>query len=212
MKLELVDADAGNRPWTEPYLLRLPGWTWKRYLEEAPEMRFCEYVEGELVMHCPVGWDHQDLVRFLTYLLQGFCSARGLGRVGNGPAVIRVAPEKGREPDIFVIPPEQEARAHGMPLDIVPSLIVEVASPSTRAMDLEEKREEYRALGVAEYWVVDREQKRVTAHRAAEDYRPRACAQGRLASSAISGFWIQVEWLWRNPLPPEPECLREIEG
>lgn len=211
MKLELVDVDAGKRPWTEPYLVRMPGWTWKRYLEEAPEMRFCEYVEGELIMHCPVGLDHQEVVRFLTCLLEVFCSARGLGCVGNGPAVIKVAPQKGREPDVFVIPPDQASRAHGMPLEIVPSLIIEVVSPSTRTMDLEEKRDEYRTLGVSEYWVVDREEKKVTVHRAAEGFLPRAQREGRLASSAIPGFWIRLDWLWQSPLPPEPECLREIE-
>lgn len=212
MKLELVDADADMKPVTEPWLVRMPGWTWERYLDEAPEMRFCEYKEGELIMHSPVSWEHQDLVAFLSALLRMYCSKHGLGRVGNGPAIIQVGPQTGREPDIFVIPPEQAHKARGKRLEIVPSLIVEVVSPGSRALDLGEKAGEYADLGVGEYWVADRERKTLHVHRLHSGaYRRRAVRSGRLESHALRGFWVRVDWLWRDPLPSEPDCLEEIE-
>lgn len=213
MKLEVVDTDKAGASVREPYVVRLPGWTWDRYLREAPEMRFCEYVEGELIMPSPVDWRHQQLVGFLTWLLKTFCLNRRLGEVGNGPAVIKVAPEHGREPDIFVLPPEEAAKAHGMPIEAIPSLIVEVSSPSTRTMDLVEKAEDYARFGVREYWVVDAARHEVHAHTLAGGaYRRRTLTGGKLESAAVAGFWIRVEWLWQDPLPAEPACLREIEG
>jgi hypothetical protein len=33
---------------------------------------------------------------------------------------------------------------------------------------------------------------------------------GRLASEALPGFWLDVAWLWQEPLPPTLACLRQI--
>ncbi|MGM0490909.1 MAG: Uma2 family endonuclease [Planctomycetota bacterium] len=209
MKLDLVDE--GRNVVTDPYLIRLPGWTWDRYLAEAPESRFCEYEDGDFVMHSPVDAVHQGMVRFLTCLLQLYCKRLRAGDVFNGPAVIRVAPEIGREPDVFVLDPQESSRASGAPLEVCPLLIVEVASTSTRRLDLETKPDEYRALGVPEYWVVDRATQTVYHHRLeAGTYRVQQRRKGRLASTVLNGFFVEVEWLWQEPLPSEIECLQKL--
>ena len=33
---------------------------------------------------------------------------------------------------------------------------------------------------------------------------------GRLESLAIPGFWIDVAWLWQDPLPDALHCLEQI--
>jgi len=163
MRLTLVDER--NRPYPAPYLVRLAGWTLQRYLGEAPEYPFCEFVREEVVMYSPATAEHQDLVRFLMRLLDGYCEARGWGKVLTGPAAIKVLPDVVREPDLFVLPPEEIPKARGVPLEVRPALVVEVVSPATRTVDLKEKPEDYALAGIPEYWAVDPEERRVVVHR-----------------------------------------------
>jgi hypothetical protein len=135
-------------------------------------------VRGEVVVHSPASAEHQDVVGFVYWLLRGYCEARGWGKVLMGPAAVEVLPGVVREPDVFVLPPEEVPKATGVPLRVKPVLVVEVTSPATRGMDLGEKAEEYRQAGVAEYWVVDGEGQELTSHR---------LLRGRLGGGAVEG-------------------------
>jgi hypothetical protein len=42
-------------------------------------------------------------------------------------------------------------------------------------------------------------------------YRRRV-RRGRLESRVVAGFWIDVGWLWQDPLPDEWTCLQSILG
>lgn len=75
-----------------------------------------------------------------------------------------------RLPDLLVhseesyaalMPSKQAVLRHGMP---PPSLIVEVVSPgkANRDRDYRYKRTEYAARGVAEYWIIDPDEQRIT--------------------------------------------------
>jgi Uma2 family endonuclease len=193
------------------FLLRLGGWTEARYLEEAPEDHIWEFEDGEVIVHSPAPLSHQRLVGFLSFLLRGYVEAHGLGEVFNGPAVLRLRPGAVKEPDLFFVhrdrlPGSRSDRVEG-PAD----LVVEVVSPPTRRYDLEEKARIYEEGGVREYWVVDPELRVVTIHRLDHPgYRVGEISQGRIPSTAVPGFWIEAEWLWRDPLPAALECLRQI--
>lgn len=43
-------------------------------------------------------------------------------------------------------------------------------------------------------------------------YRTTVHRDGRLASTAVPGSWIDTAWLWRERLPSTVACLREILG
>lgn len=203
--------DERKQPVPGPYVVRLGGWTLERYLREAPESGVWEFVRGEVVVHSPASAEHQDVVGFVYWLLRGYCEARSWGKVLMGPAAVEVLPGVVREPDVFVLPPEEVPKASGVPLQVKPVLVVEVTSPATRGMDLGEKAEEYRQAGVAEYWVVDGEGQELTSHRLREGvWEVERWKAGRLPSQSVPGFWVEVQWLWRRPLPPADACLREI--
>jgi len=209
MKLMVVDEK--KELFREPYVLRLGGWTLERYLEEAPENLIWEFVRGEVIMYSPATAEHQDLVRFLLRLLDGFCEARGLGKVLTGPAAVRILPDVIREPDIFVIAPEDIPRARGTPLDLRPIMVVEVISPSTRTLDLKEKAEDYALAGIPEYWAADVERKELYLHRLGEGrYEVEYVAGGRVESRSLPGFYPRAEWLFREPLPSVAERLEEL--
>ncbi len=209
MKVMVVDEH--KRPLPGPYVVRLGGWTLDRYLAEAPEHLIWEFVRGEVVMHSPATAEHQDLVGFLYRLLAGYCEARGWGKVLTGPAAIQVLPDVVREPDLFVLPPDEVPKARGVPLPVRPALVVEVTSPTTRSIDLGEKVEDYALAGIPEYWVVDPERQELRVHRLeGERYRVERLQAGTAESRSVPGFWLEAEWLFREPLPSVSMCLRAI--
>ena len=57
-----------------------------------------------------------------------------------------------REPDITLIC--DHSKVNGKVYEGIPKLIVEIVSPSSRLVDLYDKKSEYYQLGVREYWVL----------------------------------------------------------
>jgi Uma2 family endonuclease len=195
--------DEQKKPIREPYVVRLGGWTLERYLEEAPEHLVWEFVRGEVVVHSPATAEHQDVVGFLYRLLAGYCEATGWGKVLTGPAAVRILPDVVREPDIFVLPPEEVPKAKGTPLDVRPALVVEVMSPSTRTIDLKEKVEDYALAQIPEYWAVDIEKRELLIHRLeGKMFTVERLTSGKAESRAVPGFWVEAGWLFQEPLPP----------
>ncbi|TDA70264.1 MAG: hypothetical protein D9V47_02110 [Clostridia bacterium] len=43
-------------------------------------------------------------------------------------------------------------------------------------------------------------------------YRRSDHTEGHLASHSLPGFWLEVSWLWQDPLPAALLCLRQILG
>ncbi|MFH1834197.1 MAG: Uma2 family endonuclease [bacterium] len=210
--MTLLLVDEKMRPVEGPYEVRLLGWTEERYFAEAPESRFCEFKDGEVIMHSPVASDHQRIVMFLSSL-QGYATEKRLGEVLCGPAVLRLRPGLNREPDIVFVDRASEARIHEQYVEGPVPFVVEVLSPEGRRRDLEEKRAEYEEYGVAEYWVVDPFERQVVVHRRGErGFEVERCASGRLECRVVPGFWLDVEWLWRRPMPSSLGCLKEILG
>ncbi len=206
--IKVKAVDERGRPIEQHYLLRFGGWTLEQYLKEAPEDLICEFVRGEVIMHSPATAEHQRLVKFLMRLLDGYCERKGCGEVLMGPAAVRILPDVIREPDIFVIAKEDLKRAKDA-IDARPIFIVEVISPSTRALDLKEKADDYALSGIQEYWAVDPEQKAVFVHRLKDGrYEVEVVEKGRVESISIPGFFIEVEWLFL--LPRVDECLQVI--
>ena len=212
LAVKVVTDDGEEMP--AAYLVRLPGWTEERYFREAPETRFVEFEDGEVIVHSPVGIRHQDVTIFFTMLLRGYVRRRQLGRILNGPAVVRLRPGLNYEPDIFFIPRELLASLGDEYFSGTPALIVEILSPGTRTHDLVTKASAYRRHGVPEYWVVDLERRALIRHLLPPDsqsaYQVSEHARGRLESQAIPGFWLDVAWLWQDPLPDELSCLDHI--
>jgi Uma2 family endonuclease len=85
-------------------------------------------------------------------------------RIGRGSDVRFIIPEleTDRHPDLAVVfrgTPQRDFQGNPLPL-----LAAEVVSPGSRARkrDYEEKRVDYLAVGLLEYWIVDPEEKQVT--------------------------------------------------
>lgn len=189
------------------FLIVIPGQSAEDFERYAPESQFCEYFEGSIYMPSPVADRHQEHTGFLFHLLDGFKWEREgtIGQILMGPAVLRLDEEHKPEPDLFVRPVAGTADA---PLAL---LAVEVLSPSNRGYDLEFKAEFYQQAGLPEVWYLDdRDRALIVDRRTADGYRRERHTEGPLACAMIPGFWIDVAWLWTDPLPNPRRCLETI--
>ena len=119
-----------------------------------------ELVRGELfVTPAPTG-QHESILAALSARLTPYVVANGLGLVYHPRAVLRFEDSE-VEPDLMVRQPWRHANTDWETAPL-PSLIVEVLSPSTRNRDRKQKRTFYADARVPEYWIVDPEQKTVT--------------------------------------------------
>ena len=128
-----------------------------------------ELVRGELFVTPPPTDDHETILARLSRLLDPFVAAYGLGFVYHPRAVLRFQGSE-VEPDLMVRQPQPEP---GRDWDVapIPSLVVEVLSGSTRRRDRQQKKNLYMDAGVAEYWIIDPEQRTVTVVRPREPDR-----------------------------------------
>jgi Uma2 family endonuclease len=132
---------------TREVSLRLPmSWTEWQALGET---RHHEWSEGVLYVNPPNKW-HVFVSKALTRRLDEVC-----------PPGLTAIPEWGLrtptgdfEPDIMVAAEDQPDVANYS--IVVPLLVIEIGSPTTRDLDWERKLRAYAEYGVAWYWIVDR--------------------------------------------------------
>ncbi len=210
--IAVIDTER-NEPLTTGYELRLSGWTEERYWAEAPDDKVWEFVDGEVVVPSPVDIAHQWTTGFLTSLIREFCEVRRMGMVCNGPGAVSLRAGLVREPDIFVLSPADAARARGSKIEACPLLVIEVTDTDSERRDLVEKPAEYAARGIPDYWSVHLRKHHITVFRPGAPGRIHAVqSAGRLDSTGLPDFWIDVSWLWQDPLPGSLDCLKQILG
>ncbi len=201
-----------------PYLIRQSDATFEDYEAICTEDFRCEYVDGVLIVHSPASFSHEDRIAFVGSLLRMFVSKHKLGHVLTSNAVMQIG-ENCLCPDVSFLSANhadriKSERVHG-PMD----LVIEVLSKTTRSYDLGEKRACYREAQVPEIWLIDRAKGEfhvdwleTPAGGIQRTYQTLLLKHGRCQSRVLNGFWIDVEWLWAEPLPSSFECLSLILG
>ena len=131
-----------------------------------------ELVDGELVRMPQGTGQHGDITEFLNDAFKLAIKQNQVPWVSKEMRTAIQSPRGGRwetarVPDIIVLPTAQwnryKNREAFIPLNEPPPiLVVEVVSPSTIAIDYREKYREYEALNIAEYWIVDPIEAKIT--------------------------------------------------
>jgi Uma2 family endonuclease len=170
-------------------------WTEAEYLA-LDTNHLVELSEGCLEVLPMPTISHQLIVKYLHKLLEAFVAAHATGLVLFAPLPVRLWSGKFREPDIVYCKPERVGNFHGQPSGA--DLVVEVVSEGeeNRERDLEIKRREYAAAGIAEYWIADPQDRQITVLTLeGQAYREHGVFRiGTEASSVLlPGFTVPVE-------------------
>ncbi|MGV3724623.1 MAG: Uma2 family endonuclease [Actinomycetota bacterium] len=170
-----------------------------------------EFVDGEVIVMSPVLAVHDSAFHFLAKLLGIFLELRPIGRVCGPEFQVRLRQGLRRVPDLLFIASARLDLVKRSYLDGAPDAAFEIVSDDSVERDWREKFHEYQACGVSEYWIIDPAHQTVRLYQLRDGrYEEVAAQDGRLSSTAISGFWLKTEWLWREPPPGALACLREM--
>ena len=130
-----------------------------------PDGERAELIDGKIYYMAPPNTKHQMLVSDLHYQIKDYI------KKNNGECNVFPAPfavflnETGKnyvEPDISVICDKNKITDKGC--NGAPDWVIEIVSPSSKAMDYFTKLFQYRIAGVREYWIVDPMKQRVTVY------------------------------------------------
>jgi Uma2 family endonuclease len=207
----MVEVKIGFKTLDLPYTIRLYGVTEETFDELSDEDTKAELIDGVMIVHSPATIWHDDIGGFLRSLMGFYNDEKGLGIVLGPDSLVHLAVGRKFAPDIFFVSKERVPRPLPKEFDGAPDLVVEILSPSNRNDDLNDKRAAYREAGVGEIWFVDGEYRKIIADRKqGEGYVEDMVTEGRVASTALHGFWADASWLWAEPLPSRMSCLQEI--
>ena len=168
-----------------------------RFYDEMDEQTKAEFINGRIVVHSPARRDHLRTAFYLGNLLGNFALRSQLGEVYTEKCLIRCR-RNDYEPDICFFTTARLAEfTGGQSIFPPPDLIVEVLSPSTASNDRTLKKEDYARHGVAEYWIVDADERLVEQYvlltgATSYDLKARLADGARLTSQILTNFTAPV--------------------
>ena len=186
--------------------------TFEEFLGWEGEHQFVEWVEGDAQVRMCADVVHQRTLGFLIGLLSLYVERHQLGEILFVPFVMRLPLRpSGRVPDLMYIANNNLSLLRYNYLDGAADLAVEIVSDESTKRDYVDKKAEYAQNGVREYWCIDPDRQTVLFCQLTNEgtYREVMLSEGRNDSTAIEGFWLQVEWLWQEPLPLQ-EAMTEL--
>lgn len=184
------------------------------FLAMVPEGTKADLLDGRAVYAEPETHHENQLIGFLGTLLGMFVSARSDGgEVYLHRFTTRLGDSDACDPDLMYVAPSKIPFVNERYLDGAPTVAVEIVSRDSRQRDWVDKRMKYEAAGVEEYWIIDPIQRRCEFLRRQQGgrYDVVALEENRIfRSTAIAGFWLNIEWLLATPLPNVYQCLQEL--
>ncbi len=129
-----------------------------------------ELIRGELCKTMSVGGEHGEIASNFIGELRSFVRPRRLGRIAGSDAGVLLErdPDTVREPDVLFISAERlplDVRVIGY-YELVPDLVVEVASPSDSRRSVHDKARMWRSYGAPLVWAAYPNTRSVDVHRA----------------------------------------------
>ncbi len=173
--------------------------TSEEFFRYAPEDQKAELIDGVMIVHSPPLVIHEKLFRFLFRLLAAYVEDHDLGEVLGSRTPVGLDVDQTFEPDIFFIARERADILESKGVFGAPDLVIEILSAGTVRYDRGPKFRAYERAGVRELWLID-----PYGPAGTEFYQLQGTrfvpimpdGDGILRSVAVSGFWINVTWLW----------------
>jgi Uma2 family endonuclease len=199
-----VQPDAENMPFEE-------------FLQRYEGIR-AEWENGKVFVYMTNNTQHQDILLFLSTLLNIFLGTKAVGRLLLAGIAMRIPNEDyAPEPDLLIVLTPNLSRIQPTYLDGVADIVVEIVSPESSGRDRGRKFDRYEAAGVPEYWLFDplREEASVYALRelnGEQRYgRVPPDAQGRIVSPLLPGFVLDPALMWAEQLPNGQQIIAMVQ-
>jgi Uma2 family endonuclease len=152
-----------------------------------------EFTDGYIEV-LPMPTDrHQTILLFLYARFQFYLQSVG-GKVLVAPLRLRIREQHYREPDLLLLRDARDPRRQDR-YWLGADLVVELVSPDNPERDLVQKRRDYAAAAIPEYWIVDLQRETITVLRLAGGgyVEHRIFGRGSQAASALlEGFAVDV--------------------
>ncbi|HEX7157047.1 MAG TPA: Uma2 family endonuclease [Burkholderiaceae bacterium] len=155
-----------------------------------------ELIEGRLVAMSPIGSRHAGTVTLLVRLLSRAVGDRAWVWVGNPVALSDLSEP---QPDLALLKPRPDPYIEALPQAADVLLLIEVADSSLR-FDRAVKVPLYARHGIAEYWLIDVERRRVTVFSdpGEQGYRVEAeVVEGVLSAKLLPEARVRLDELFR---------------
>jgi Uma2 family endonuclease len=158
-----------------------------------------ELIKGELVYFMPTGHPHSFYEGNITIALGVFVQKHQLGRVLPGEVGIYThrQPDTVRGADVAFISHERLAQVRSKSfLDVCPELLVEIMSPDDTWFKLQDKLEEYFAVGAKLIWLVDPRGQRLHVYHSMTEIKILTMQDELTGSEVLPGFRVAVAELF----------------
>jgi Uma2 family endonuclease len=158
-----------------------------------------ELIEGRLVYMTPTKPKHGKYEFRIAKILGEFVDQNNLGEVQVGEIGIYTHrnPDTVRATDVLFISHERLARATPDSfLDVAPDLVVEILSPDDRWSEVKKKLRDYFEAGVPLVWIVDPEEKTLSAYRSLTEVLEFGEKDVVNAQDILPGFSLPVAMLF----------------
>ena len=164
------------------------------YIYALPDGERAELIDGQIYSMAPPDTRHQRILNYINTEINMYI------RKNNGECEVFPAPfavflnddnMNYVEPDISVICDKNKISDKGC--QGAPDWVIEIISPSSRAMDYFTKLFKYQKSGVREYWIVDPIKQRVTVYFFEKELVEEYSFGEEVPVGIYEGFSIKVE-------------------
>lgn len=140
-------------------------YTFEEYLayDDGTDNRY-ELVDGRLELMNPPTFRHLLIAKYIEVIFDAEINRLALPWLCFKEAGVRTGWRRSRLTDVYVVTKEQvkELLEKSVVCQTPPLLAIEVVSLDSVTRDYRYKRSEYAALGIAEYWIIDHRENKVS--------------------------------------------------
>lgn len=159
-----------------------------------PEGQRAELIDGRIYFMSAPETVHQRISMQLSYQIQHhIIRSSGLCEIFTAPFGVFLNADRSTylEPDITVICSRDKIRRGGC--FGAPDWIIEIVSPSSKALDTGIKLFKYRNAGVREYWIVDPKNHKIQVHSFEKDNIPKEYSfSDSIPSGVLDGLFTNL--------------------
>ncbi len=178
--------------------------------------QWVEWINGAVIAISPINQQHENIRDYLRDMFRAYFALNPIGVITGEPQTMRLPTiASGRSPDLFIVLNENQQRFHKTYMDGPANIVIEIASPTTAAIDRGKKFVEYEQGGVQEYWVIDGSRKDAQFYRLNDEGVYLAYsedADGFYESPQLARLTLHVPTLWEDELPNILQIVQSVRA